>query len=187
MVGKGLVGKLALGVTGVAMAAAVATVAVGPRVSDWYEGRHREQVSYALGSEAKADRRAVPDWLPDGATSVHYARSTTRGDRLLTADLPDGRLPAGCKAIDRSTPGGAGKGGGGTAGRAADSAGHATDAGDRVRPVRFKTTWFPADAPAKISGTCGSYQVALVGNHLYAWQDDAAVRTALTAEHGTAR
>lgn len=161
---NGIVSKVALGVAGTGMAVAVAAVAVGPRVSDWYEDRHREQVSYASGSQAKADRRSVPSWLPDDASGVRYLMSTAGGDRLLRATLPDGRLPAGCT---RDAVAGA---------------------PERARPVapRLRAAWFPAEAADRPTGSCGHYRVSLAGDQLYAWQDGAAVQAALRAERQAA-
>ncbi|MFI8081279.1 hypothetical protein ACIF6L_10865 [Kitasatospora sp. NPDC086009] len=154
---NGIVSKVALGVAGTGMAVAVATVAVGPRVSDWYDGRHQEQASYSTGSAAKADRQSVPSWLPDNASTVQYLMSTTGDDRLLRATLPDGRLPAGCVTAQ---PG---------------SAVHPV-------PAALKAGWFPQGVSSKITGSCGQYNVTLTGNQLYAWQDGAAVQAALRAQ-----
>ncbi|MEU6236851.1 hypothetical protein [Kitasatospora sp. NPDC047058] len=157
---SGIASKVALGVAGTGMAVAVAAVAVGPRVSDWYDGRHQEQASYATGTDAKADRRTMPAWLPDNASSVRYLMSTTGDDRLLTATLPDGRLPAGCTTV---TPG----------------------KGTHPMPATLKAGWFPEGVAAKVTGTCGHYNVTLTGNQLYAWQDGAAVQAALRAGQHT--
>ncbi|WP_380281082.1 hypothetical protein [Kitasatospora purpeofusca] len=154
---NGIAGRIALTVAGTGMAVAVAAVAVGPRVAEWYDGRHQEQSTYASGSAAKADHRAVPAWLPDNASSIRYLMSTTGDDRLLTATLPEGRLPAGCRT---AAPG---KGG-------------------HPAPVSLKAGWFPEGITAKAAGSCGHYHVALTGNQLYAWQDGAAVQAALRAE-----
>ncbi|MFB6893194.1 hypothetical protein ACFCX4_28210 [Kitasatospora sp. NPDC056327] len=154
---NGIAGKIALGVAGTGMAVAVAAVAVGPRVADWYDGRHQEQSSYSTGSAAKADRHSVPAWLPDNASAVRYLMSTTGDDRLLTATLPEGRLPAGCKA------GGTGR-------------------GTHPAPVTLRAGWFPQTVTTKATGFCGHYNVTLTGNQLYAWQDGAAVQAALRAE-----
>ncbi|MEV7771086.1 hypothetical protein [Kitasatospora sp. NPDC086791] len=155
---KGIVSKVALGVAGTGMAVAVAAVAVGPRLSDWYDERHQEQASYATGTQAKAERHSMPSWLPDNASGVKYLMSTTGDDRLLRATLPEGRLPVGCVA--------------GQPGKAAHPV-----------PMSLKAGWFPENVAAKASGTCGHYNVALNGNQLYAWQDGAAVQAALRAEH----
>ncbi|MER8098723.1 hypothetical protein [Kitasatospora sp. NPDC094016] len=154
---KGIVSKVALGVAGTGMAVAVAAVAIGPRVSDWYDGRHQEQATYDTGSQAKAERRSMPAWLPDNASSVKYLMSTTGDDRLLRATLPEGRLPVGCNT--------------GLPGKSAHSV-----------PLSLKAGWFPEGVAAKASGTCGHYNVTLTGNQLYAWQDGAAVQAALRAE-----
>ncbi|WP_031064997.1 hypothetical protein [Streptomyces sp. NRRL WC-3742] len=158
---KGIVSKVALGVAGTGMAVAVAAVAIGPRVSDWYDEHHQEQSAYETGEQAKNDRRSVPGWLPDNASSVKYVMSTTGDDRLLVATLPEGRLPTGC-AI-------------GVPGRVS-------------HPVpALKAGWFPQDVAGKATGTCGHYSVALHGNRLYAWQDGAAVQAAHRAEHSARR
>ncbi|MFE7190926.1 hypothetical protein [Kitasatospora sp. NPDC057541] len=154
---NGIAGKIALGVAGTGMAVAVAAVAVGPRVAEWYDGRHQEQSSYSSGSAAKADRRAVPGWLPDNASSVRYLMSTTGDDRLLTATLPEGRLPVGCRT------GEPGKGG-------------------HPAPASLRAGWFPEGITARATGSCGHYTVALTGNQIFAWQDGAAVQAALRAE-----
>ncbi|MGA5817449.1 hypothetical protein ACPC54_06270 [Kitasatospora sp. NPDC094028] len=159
---KGIVSKVALGVAGTGMAVAVAAVAIGPRVSEWYDGRHQEQSSYDTGVQAKSDRRSMPGWLPDNASSVKYLMSTTGDDRLLRATLPEGRLPAGC------TTGVPGK-------------------GLHPVPVSLKVGWFPQDVGGKATGTCGHYNVSLHGNQLYAWQDGAAMQAALRAEHPAKR
>ncbi|MFF2042658.1 hypothetical protein ACFVVX_19730 [Kitasatospora sp. NPDC058170] len=150
--------KVALGVAGTGMAFAVAAVVVGPRVSDWYDERHQKQATYTTGSEAKANGRSLPTWLPDNAASVRYLMSTTGDDRLLRATLPDGRLPVGCTTT-------------------------APTKGSHPAPVRLKAGWFPEGVTAKASGTCGHYNVTLAGNQLYAWQDGAAVQAAQRAEH----
>ncbi|MFJ3221238.1 hypothetical protein ACIPLC_35620 [Kitasatospora sp. NPDC086801] len=157
---KGIVSKVALGVAGTGMAVAVAAVVIGPRVSEWYDGRHQEQAAYDTGSQAKAERRSMPAWLPDNASSVKYLMSTTGDDRLLRATLPEGRLPVGCST--------------GLPGKSAHSV-----------PLSLKAGWFPEGVAAKVSGTCGHYNVTLTGNQLYAWQDGAAVQAALRAERPT--
>ncbi|MFE6865705.1 hypothetical protein ACFVFS_04050 [Kitasatospora sp. NPDC057692] len=154
---NGIAGRIALGVAGTGMAVAVAAVAVGPRVAEWYDGRHQEQSTYSSGTAAKADHRAVPAWLPDNASSVRYLMSTTGDDRLLTATLPEGRLPAGCRTV-------------------------ALGKGGHPAPVSLKAGWFPEGITAKAAGSCGHYNIALTGNQLYAWQDGAAVQAALRAE-----
>ncbi|GAA2971348.1 hypothetical protein [Kitasatospora sp. NPDC006786] len=155
---KGIVSKVALGVAGTGMAVAVAAVAIGPRVSDWYDEHHQQQGAYETGTQAKADRRSMPTWLPDDASGVKYLMSTTGDDRLLRATLPEGRLPAGCTA--------------GLPGKSAHPV-----------PQALKAGWFPESVATKATGTCGHYNVALTGNQLYAWQDGAAVQAALRAEH----
>ncbi|MFE4512805.1 hypothetical protein ACFRMQ_01230 [Kitasatospora sp. NPDC056783] len=154
---KGIVSKVALGVAGTGMAVAVATVAIGPRVSDWYDGHHQEQASYQSGSQAKAERRSMPAWLPDNASGVQYLMSTRGDDRLLRATLPEGRLPVGCTA---GLPG----------------------KGAHPVPESLKAGWFPEGVASKATGTCGHYNVALTGNQLFAWQDGAALQAALRTE-----
>ncbi|WP_316524709.1 hypothetical protein [Kitasatospora brasiliensis] len=154
---KGIVSKVALGVAGTGMAVAVAAVAIGPRVSDWYDEHHQQQASYETGTQAKADRRSMPTWLPDNASGVQYVMSTRGDDRLLHATLPEGRLPVGCTAgLPRK--------------------------GAHPVPESLKAGWFPEGVETKVSGTCGHYNVALAGNQLYAWQDGAAMQAALRAE-----
>ncbi|MGW2250523.1 hypothetical protein ACWCXH_10015 [Kitasatospora sp. NPDC001660] len=159
---KGIVSKVALAVAGTGMAVAVAAVVIGPRVSEWYDGRHQEQASYATGTEAKADRRSMPAWLPDNASAVRYLMSTTGDDRLLRATLPEGRLPVGC------TTGPTGK-------------------GAHPVPESLRAGWFPEGVAGKATGTCGHYNVMLSGNQLYAWQDGAAVQAAMRAERPAKR
>ncbi|MFJ9691075.1 hypothetical protein [Kitasatospora sp. NPDC101183] len=159
---KGIVSKVALGVAGTGMAVAVAAVAIGPRVSDWYDERHQEQAAYATGVQAKNDRRSMPAWLPDNASSVKYLMSTTGDDRLLIATLPEGRLPAGCTI--------------GVPGRTTHPV-----------PASLKVGWFPQDVATRATGTCGHYSVSMHGNQLYAWQDGAAVQAAHRAEHSARR
>ncbi|MDH6125626.1 hypothetical protein [Kitasatospora sp. GP82] len=147
----GIAGKVVLGVAaGGAAAALVATVLV-PKAKDVLDGRHRQEATYATGSAAKADRSSMPRWLPDGATKVSYLMSTTGGDRLLKASLPEGKLPEGCSS---GTPEGA---------------------------VNLRASWFPSDIPGKATARCGLYNVALVGSDLYGWQDDAVVIAARKA------
>ncbi|MFJ7905812.1 hypothetical protein [Kitasatospora sp. NPDC096204] len=155
---KSIVSKVAMGVAGTGMAVAVAAVAIGPRVSDWYDEHHQQQGSYETGVQAKADRRSMPTWLPDNASGVKYMMSTRGDDRLLFATLPEGRLPAGCST--------------GLPGKSAHPV-----------PEALKAGWFPENVATRATGTCGHYNVALTGNQLYAWQDGAAMQAALRAEH----
>ncbi|MFE3106303.1 hypothetical protein ACFXKJ_06150 [Kitasatospora indigofera] len=164
----GMLGKLALGVAGTGMALAVATVAVGPRMTDWYEGHHREQVNYSTGSAAKASQRTVPAWLPDDASAVRFLRSTTTEDSLLRATVPGGRLPASCTPTERKT----------------GAAHPGPTAKDRPGAARLKAGWFPASPAAEVSGRCGHYSVVLSGDQLFAWQDGASARAA--GQGGTA-
>ncbi|MFC9324480.1 hypothetical protein [Kitasatospora sp. NPDC057015] len=167
----GMLGKLALGVAGAGMAVAVATVAFGPRMADWYEGHHREQASYTSGSAAKAGRHAVPAWLPDDATAVRYLWSPTTHDSLLRATVSAGRLPAGCTPVDRT-------GGPVRAGAAAK---------DRPGATRLKARWFPAEPAAGLAGHCGHYTVVLAGDQLFAWQDGASARAAMRGNAAAGR
>ncbi|MFD7905554.1 hypothetical protein ACFV4G_25325 [Kitasatospora sp. NPDC059747] len=122
-----------------------------PTLNGLREGRHVEESAYATGAKAKADRTSMPAWLPDGATTVNYRMSTTGYDRLLAATVPDGRLPEGC------TP------------------------GEPRGGVNLTAAWFPGDTRAKATARCGSYDAALVGDRLYAWQDHAVELAALRA------
>ncbi|RII11155.1 hypothetical protein DSC45_29280 [Streptomyces sp. YIM 130001] len=132
-----LVGALAVvAVLGVAGAVAV------PEAKQWYEGRHEEASSYATGQEAKADRKSVPRWLPDGASSVEYAMRTTGGERILKATLPDGKLPAPCQPLDAA----------------------------KTPEPEIDAAWFPGGITDDAQGRCGSYYVAMKGHTLYAWQ-----------------
>ncbi|MFI9270675.1 hypothetical protein ACIGXM_08195 [Kitasatospora sp. NPDC052896] len=126
-----------------ALGVAALCFALLPKVGDWTANRHAQEASYATGAEAKGARTAVPRWLPDNATEVHYRMSTTGGDRLLRAKLPDGRLPAECTA------------------------------GARGGEVRLTAAWFPAGAGARATVSCGLYHGLLAGTDFYAWQDDA--------------
>ncbi len=157
----GVMGRLATGTAGAGMALAVAAIAVGPRLTGWYEGRHHEQASYPSGAVAKTGPHPVPAWLPDDASAVRYLVSTTSDDRLLRATLPGGGLPAGCTAVGR----GAGAPGDGARPVAA------TPDSQRPGPQRLRAAWFPADRRAEVAGRCGDYAVALSGDQLFAWQD----------------
>ncbi|GAA2247385.1 MULTISPECIES: hypothetical protein [Kitasatospora] len=143
--GKAFVGVIAAG------GVAVGAVMLVPKTGELRESMHRQEAAYPTGSAAKADRKSMPAWLPDGATRVSYLMSTTGGDRLLKASLPDGKLPAGCS---EGTPQGA---------------------------VHLKASWFPGDIPARATARCGLYNVALVGHELYGWQDDEVVIAARKA------
>ncbi|AUG80802.1 hypothetical protein CFP65_6135 [Kitasatospora sp. MMS16-BH015] len=141
-------------VVAVAASAVGLAAAIGfalPKASDWFSERHREQATYASGEAAKAARASVPRWLPDSATHVSYLMSTTGGDRLLRATLPGGKLPASCA---KGVPAG---------------------------QVNLKADWFPQDVLGRSTVRCGAYNVALVGEQLFAWQDDAVARMASAA------
>ena len=185
----GMMGRLAIGAAGAGMALALAAVAVGPRLSDWYDGRHREQVSYASGSAAKAGHRPVPGWLPDNASAVHYLLSTTSDDRLLRATLPGGKLPAGCTVAGNGRPGAGGSGDSRAAqGQAAQVQTGQTRAGEAgLRAARLRAAWFPADRTADVTGRCGDYAVALAGDQLFAWHDSSTVQSASPPVRATGR
>ncbi|GAA1153002.1 hypothetical protein F4556_001363 [Kitasatospora gansuensis] len=148
----GVAGKVAVGaLTGAAVLAAGALVVV-PKAHDWFDDRHQQKSHYASGAAAKQDHASVPRWLPDGATKVTYLRSTTGGDRLISATLPDGgKLPAGCQK------------------------------GKPEGTVRLSAAWFPNDAVARADARCGLYNVAVIGDRLYGWQDDVVVIAARKA------
>lgn len=175
----GMVGRIAVGVAGAGMALAVAVVTVGPQLSDWYEGRHREQISYASGSDAKAGHRPAPGWLPDDASAVQYLLSTTSDDRLLRATLPGGRLPAGCTAL------GPGRASTDTAAESRAARAGLGEAG--LRSARLRAAWFPADRTVEITGRCGDYAVALAGDQLFAWHDSSTVQGTTPPARATGR
>ncbi|KPI33510.1 hypothetical protein OV450_6531 [Actinobacteria bacterium OV450] len=131
-----------LTVAAVVSVVGLATVVALPAAADWYDGRHQETDAYATGAEAKAARASVPRWLADGATSVRYALRTTGGDRLLTASLPDERLPTACTTEPRP----------------------------KAQEVPMAEDWFPADARGKATARCGLYYAYMDGTTLYAWQ-----------------
>ncbi|GLW53469.1 hypothetical protein [Kitasatospora phosalacinea] len=145
-------GRAATVVLGAA-AAALLLVMVAPAALQRMQDRMDHTVRYPSGAAAKADRGgAAPGWLPDSATGVALLGSDRQGDRLIRATLPERALPAGC-----------------TAGR---------PLGD----VHLRAPWFPSDAPQRATAHCGLYDVALVGDQLYGWQDAAVaagVRTAV--------
>jgi hypothetical protein len=144
---------LLLGITGGILTAGMLVIAA-PGAVDWYHGRHQQESSYATGRVAKTDRASMPRWLPDTATEVRYRMSTTGGDRLLKATLPQARLPQGCKP---GTP-----------------LGHA----------QLKAPWFPRDAYRHATAVCGgTYNAVLHGDNLYAWQDDATWTAAKKEAH----
>ncbi len=135
---------LVMGITGGILTAGTLAIAA-PGMIDWYHGRHQQESVYVSGRAAKTDRASVPRWLPDSATTVRYRMSTTGGDRLLKATLPDGRLPHGCKPSRRK--------------------GH----------PRLKASWFPHGTGHHATAVCGgTYNAVLHGHDLYAWQDNAA-------------
>ncbi|MCF2528939.1 hypothetical protein [Yinghuangia soli] len=124
---------------------AVAVVGIGavvgiPMAQEWLDGRHQQESRYDTGRDAKADRASMPGWLPDGTTQVRYKMKTTGGDRLLVAQLPDGRLPAEC----------------------APAVGH-------HRP-KMTADWFPKGVTRKAKVKCGTYSGYVDGRKLVAWQ-----------------
>ncbi|MFE3579543.1 hypothetical protein [Streptomyces vinaceus] len=131
-----------LTIAAVVSAVGLAVVVALPAAADWYGNRHQESDAYATGAEAKSARASVPRWLADGAESVRYAMRTTGGDRLLTATLPDERLPEGCTTEPRP----------------------------RAQEVSLKEDWFPKDAREKATARCGLYYAYMDGTTLYAWQ-----------------
>ncbi|MFD8146708.1 hypothetical protein [Streptomyces sp. NPDC059708] len=134
--------SLVLTSAGVIAAGALAAVVALPAAADWYEHRHEQSDDYATGAEAKKDRASVPRWLADDAASVRYAMKTTGGERLLKADLPGGRLPAGCEP---AAPAGA-------------------------KPPQITAECFPEGAESKAAARCGLYYAYMDGTTLYAWQ-----------------
>ncbi|NUU25325.1 MAG: hypothetical protein HOV68_28050 [Streptomycetaceae bacterium] len=133
--------------------AAAAVVGIGavvgiPMVESRLDGRHEQEATYPTGRDAKADLDSVPAWLPDGATHVRYKMTTAGGDRLLVADLPDGRLPGDC----------------------VPARGH-------VHPG-MTASWFPKGAAHKATVRCGMYSGYTDGTKLVAWQHDHDVREA---------
>ncbi|MGW4378308.1 hypothetical protein [Kitasatospora sp. NPDC004531] len=90
----------------------------------------------------------VPSWLPDTAVRVAFLTDSHQGDRLIRATLPDRTLPAGCTE------------------------------GSPAGTVHLRARWFPTDAPKRATAHCGLYDVALVGDQLYGWQDAAVAASA---------
>ncbi|MFJ8041819.1 hypothetical protein ACIRBX_15110 [Kitasatospora sp. NPDC096147] len=154
--GMGVAGKVAVSVVAAGAVVTAGVVAGVPIARGWAEGRHQQQAAYDSGAAAKQDRTSVPRWLPDGATGVSYLMSTTGGDRLIRATLPGGSAPAECRK------------------------------GQPEGPVNLSASWFPDEAVARADLRCGLYNVALIGDQLYGWQDDdvviAARKAGTTAE-----
>ncbi|AEW95445.1 MULTISPECIES: hypothetical protein [Streptomycetaceae] len=139
--------SLVIGITGGILTAGTLAIAA-PGMVDWYHTRHEQESSYATGRAAKTDRASMPRWLPDGATSIRYRMSTTGGDRLLKATLPEGRLPHDCRPVHRPV-------------------------GEAHHP-RLHASWFPHSRTHHTSAICGgTYNVVLRGTELYGWQDNA--------------
>ncbi|BAJ31952.1 MULTISPECIES: hypothetical protein [Kitasatospora] len=133
-----------------AVAAVLLAVMVAPAAVQRVQDRMDHTARYASGAAAKADRTEVPRWLPDTATGVAFLGSDRQNDRLIRATLPERALPADC-----------------TAGR---------PLGD----VHLRAPWFPRDTPQRATAHCGLYDVALVGDQLYGWQDAAVVAASRT-------
>ncbi|GAA2993789.1 hypothetical protein GCM10020229_02810 [Kitasatospora albolonga] len=144
-------GKVTAGIVAAGAVVTAGVVVAAPMARDWAEGRHQQQAAYDSGTAAKQDRASVPRWLPDGATGVSYLMSTTGGDRLIRATVPGGAAPAECQ---KGLPDG---------------------------PVKLRASWFPDEAVARADWRCGLYNVALIGDQLYGWQDDAVVVAARKA------
>lgn len=102
---------------------------------------HQEKATYKTGAEAKKDRNSIPRWLPDDATDISYAMSTTGDDRIIKFTTRDGKFPASCVA------------------------------GKPQGKPRLKADWFPSDAAAEAGTNCGTWSGARIGGALYAWQD----------------
>lgn len=136
-------------------AAAVLLAILVPTAVDRARDRLEHTEHFANGAAAKAGRPEVPRWLPDKATGVAFLMSGHSSDRLIRATLPDGSLPSGC-----------------TSGRTQGS-------------VHLSAHWFPADTPRKATAHCGLYDVALIGDQLYGWQDDATVVAAQSPQSAT--
>ncbi|WP_051731654.1 hypothetical protein [Kitasatospora phosalacinea] len=144
-------GRAATVVLGAA-AAVMLLVMVAPAAFQRMQDRMDHTARYPSGAAAKADRRgAAPGWLPDSATGVVLLGSDRQGDRLIRATLPERALPAGCTS------------------------------GGPLGGVRLSAPWFPADAPQRATAHCGLYDVALVGDQLYGWQDAAVVAASRSA------
>ncbi|MFD7640716.1 hypothetical protein ACFV4P_08680 [Kitasatospora sp. NPDC059795] len=131
----------------VAGGAAVAAllVMVAPAAIQDAQDRMDQTLRYPTGAAAKAGGAEVPNWLPDTAVRVAFLTGGEKGDRLIRATLPDRSLPAGCTA------------------------------GGPVGAVHLRAHWFPTDVPKKAGAHCGLYDVVLIGDQLYGWQDAAVV------------
>ncbi|MFI5529624.1 hypothetical protein ACIA8O_13910 [Kitasatospora sp. NPDC051853] len=147
----GVAGRVTAVVVAAGAVVTAGAVVAVPMARDWAESRHRQQAAYDTGAAAKQDRVSVPRWLPDGATQVSYLMSTTGGDRLIRATVPGGTAPTECRA------------------------------GRPDGPVNLSASWFPDEAVARADLRCGLYNVALIGDQLYGWQDDAVVVAARKA------
>ncbi|MFD8597138.1 hypothetical protein ACFV1L_19260 [Kitasatospora sp. NPDC059646] len=129
-------------------AVAALAVMVGPAAIQQAQDRMDQTMRYPTGAAAKAEEREVPSWLPDTAVRIAFLTGSHDGDRLIRATLPDRALPAGC-----------------TEGRP-------------VGAVHLRAHWFPKDAPQRATAHCGLYDVALIGDQLYGWQDAAVAASA---------
>ncbi|MFE0700839.1 hypothetical protein [Streptomyces sp. NPDC058872] len=129
----------AVGIVALGVGAAVAV----PAADRWWDGRRQQSSAYATGAKAKQDRRSVPRWLPDEATSVQYAMKTTGGERLLVATTVGARPPAECKPIEGTAP-----------------------------EAEMGAPWFPDAVAGKATLKCGSYFAYQDGTTLTAWSTD---------------
>ncbi|QKW22637.1 hypothetical protein HUT16_29280 [Kitasatospora sp. NA04385] len=144
-------GRVATVVLG-AGAAAMLLVMVAPAALQRVQDRMDHTARYPSGAAAKADHDGpAPGWLPDSATGVVLLGADRQGDRLIRATLPDRALPAGCTS------------------------------GSPLGGVHLRARWFPADAPQRATAHCGLYDVALIGDQLYGWQDAAVVAAGRSA------
>ncbi|MFG2692566.1 hypothetical protein ACIHEI_11585 [Kitasatospora sp. NPDC051984] len=129
-------------------AVAALVVMVAPATIQEAQDRMDQTLRFPTGAAAKAAGSQVPGWLPDTAVRIAFLTGSQDGDRLIRATLPDRALPAGC-----------------TEGRPVGS-------------VHLSAHWFPRDTPQRATAHCGLYDVALIGDQLYGWQDAAVVASA---------
>ncbi|MEV7117145.1 hypothetical protein [Kitasatospora griseola] len=129
-------------------AVAALMVMIAPAAIQQAQDRMDQTLRYPTGVAAKAGDSGVPSWLPDTALRIAFLTDSHDGDRLIRATLPDRALPAEC-----------------TEGRP-------------VGTVHLRAHWFPTDTPQRATAHCGLYDVALVGDQLYGWQDAAVVASA---------
>ncbi|MFD8483693.1 hypothetical protein [Kitasatospora sp. NPDC059673] len=129
-------------------AVAALVVMLAPAAIQKAQDRMDQTLRYPTGAAAKAAGSQVPSWLPDTAVRIAFLADSQDADRLIRATLPDRTLPAGC-----------------TEGRPIGS-------------VHLRAHWFPSDTPQRATAHCGLYDVALIGDQLYGWQDAAVVASA---------